>query len=151
MCDLIAVIPACLIRFCLLVWQVRPNPPFLSDIAFFEAAIVAFLIPLSIEIISKISERYSSGEITRVFERSRANRYLPRLLVINIIVAIVLRFGTDDHADTLPWKIVAWVVLIFFIIVACLILTVVSNIKAFATDTDYIVKKLYEDIEKSLQ
>lgn len=133
------------------LWELTPNPAFLSDIAAFEAVIIAFLVPLSIEIISKLSERYNSDVITRSFEDTWQNKILPPFLLLNIITAIVLRFFIQDGTDSLLWKILAWTVLLAFILVAFAILSVITRIKTFMSDTKSVVDQLYQDVEKSLE
>jgi len=131
--------------------NISPNPTFLSDVAAFEAVIIAFLVPLSIEIISKISERYNSEVITRTFENKWENKILPPFLLINIIAAIVLRFLVEDNVDSLSWKIAAWVILLVFIFIAFAIWRVIIRIKTFISDTKTIVNQLYRDVEESLK
>jgi len=131
--------------------EVTPNPTFLSDVAAFEAVIIAFLVPLSIEIISKISERYNSDVITRSFDNTWENKILPPFLLINIVVAISLRFFVQDDIDSMVWKILAWVVLFIFIGIAFAIWRVINRIKTFMSDTGYVLNQLYEDVEKSIE
>ncbi|GEM_PF-1337338 len=145
--------PKVSINFSWLNWfgDVTPNPTFLSDVAAFEAAIIAFLVPLSIEIISKISERYNSDVITRSFESNWENKILPPFLLINIVAAIVLRFLVQDDISSTAWKILAWVVLIIFIYIAFAIWRVINRIKTFMSDTKSVINQLYEDVEKSIE
>lgn len=131
--------------------NISPNPTFLSDVAAFEAVIIAFLVPLSIEIISKISERYNSEVIIRTFENRWENKILPPFLLINIIAAIALRFLVEDNVDSLSWKIAAWVILLVFIFIAFAIWRVIIRIKTFISDTKTIVNQLYRDVEESLK
>lgn len=131
--------------------NVTPNPTFLSDVAAFEAAIIAFLVPLSIEIISKISERYNSDVITRSFESNWENKILPPFLLINIVAAIVLRFLVQDDISSMAWKILAWIVLIVFVYIAFAIWRVINRIKTFMSDTKSVISQLYEDVEKSIE
>jgi len=131
--------------------NISPNPTFLSDVAAFEAVIIAFLVPLSIEIISKISERYNSEVITRTFENRWENKILLPFLLINIIAAIVLHFLVEDNVDSLSWKIAAWVILLVFIFIAFAIWRVIIRIKTFISDTKTIVNQLYRDVEESLK
>jgi hypothetical protein len=141
------------IDFSWLNWlgQITPNPTFLSDVAAFEAVIIAFLVPLSIEIISKISERYNSDVITRSFEDNWENKILPPFLLINIVAAIVLRFLVRDNIDAAAWKILAWIVLLVFIYIAFAIWRVINRIKIFMSDTKSVINQLYEDVEKSIE
>lgn len=135
-------------------WFLRfhPSPDFLSDIAAFEAAVIAFLIPLSIEIISKVSERYESEITTEVFEKRPSNRLLPYLLMFNILLAVVLRFfvNTQNGSSHLV-MIASWVTLIFFIIIAFMILQVIRNIKKFMTNKKFIIQELINDAKKSIE
>lgn len=146
-------LPKFSIDFSWLTWlgKTTPNPTFLSDIAAFEAAIIAFLVPLSIEIISKISERYNSDVITRSFENNWENKILPPFLLVNIVAAIVLRFLVQDGTDSLIWKIFAWIVLFVFIYIAFAIWRVITRIKIFMSDTKSVVNQLYQDVEKSIE
>lgn len=131
--------------------QITPNPTFLSDVAAFEAVIIAFLVPLSIEIISKISERYNSDVITRSFENNWENKILPPFLLINIIAAIILRFLVQDDINTVAWKILAWIVLIVFVFIAFAIYRVINRIKTFTSDIKSVLNQLYENVEKSIE
>ena len=146
-------LPKISIDFSWLGWleQITPNPTFLSDVAAFEAVIIAFLVPLSIEIISKISERYNSDVITRSFEDNWENKILPPFLLINIVAAIMLRFFIQDGTDSLIWKILAWIVLFIFIYIAFAIWRVINRIKLFVSDTKSVINQLYEDVEKSIE
>jgi len=130
---------------------ITPNPIFLSDVAAFEAAIIAFLVPLSIEIISKISERYNSDVITQVFERQWENRMLAPFLLINAVAAVILRFLVSDDANSLAWKLAAWLVLSVFVCIAYAIYRVIVRIKAFMSNTNFVIDQLYRDVEKSLE
>lgn len=131
--------------------QITPNPTFLSDVAAFEAAIIAFLVPLSIEIISKISERYSSDVITRSFSNDWKNLLLPPFLLINIFLAILLRFFVHDDVNSLTWKIGAWLMLVALFFVAFVIWRVIVDIKTIMSDTRSVLDRLYDDVKKSLE
>lgn len=130
----------------------KPDPDFLSDIAAFEAAVIAFLIPLSIEIISKISERYESEITIRVFEERLSNWILPYMLMANIVLAILLRFSTNtSNEGTTLLTVLYWITLVFFVLVAFLILQVIRNIKKFMTNKSFIIRELLDDAKKSLK
>ncbi len=149
----ISSFPNASIDFSWLNWlgKINPNPAFLSDVAAFEAVIIAFLVPLSIEIISKISERYNSEVIIRSFENNWANRILPPFLLINIVVAIGLRFFVQDDIDSVAWKVFAWIVLLGFLCIAFAIWRVITRIKTFMSDIQAVIDQLYEDVEKSIE
>jgi hypothetical protein len=134
-----------------LILNIQANPAFLSDIAAIEAAIIAFLVPLSIEIISKISERYNSDVITRAFTRKWENRILTPFLLVNIFIAVTLRLFIKDDSNAIWWTFTSLIVLVLFMFVAFLIWKVINNIKTFMSDVKWVLNQLYEDIEKSIQ
>ena len=134
-----------------LIENITPKPDFLSDVAAFEAVIIAFLIPLSIEIISKISERYNSEVIINAFENSWGNRILTPSLLVNIVLAIGLRFMPYEEINPLAWKISAWAIFLTFIFIAVIVWRVIIRIKTFISDPEAVINKLYQDVEKSLK
>ena len=132
------------------ILNITPNTDFLSDIASFEAVIVALAIPLSFEIISRISERYQSEVVSKKFEQEKINRWLPILLLFNIIMAISLRFATTSHASSLKWKIVAWVMLFSFIGIAIALFYFTKKMKEYMQESN-VLNKLFEDAKKSIK
>ena len=145
-------LPEISINFSWLNWfgDVTPNPIFLSDVAAFQAVIIAFLVPLSIEIISKISERYNSDVIIHSFENNWWNKILPPFILVNIAIAIVLRFLVSDDIDTMAWKIIAWIILLIFLFIAFAVWRVIERIKRFMR-AQSVINQLYEDVERSVE
>lgn len=130
----------------------HPNPDFLSDIAAFEAAVIAFLIPLSIEIVSKVSERYESEITIRVFEERLSNKFLPYFLMVNIGLAIMLRFFINStNGSSAFFVISSWIILVLFVWIAIMILLVIRNIKKFVTNKHFIIEELINDAKKSIE
>jgi len=125
-----------------------PNTKFLSDVAAFEAVVLAFFIPLSIEIVSKISERYKSEVIISAFDSIWENKILPWLLIFNIIFAISLRFLVNDDSLLGFWRICAWIVFVVFIGTAVIIFRAIAKLKKYMTNVDYILEKLSQNAEK---
>ncbi|MEQ8193784.1 MAG: hypothetical protein RIB59_04780 [Rhodospirillales bacterium] len=126
--------------------NISPSPEFLSDVAAFEAVTIAILIPLSIEIISKLSERYNSEVIIRTFEEYWANKYLPGFLLINIVAVVILRFFAHDYVSSHIWKISALIILLFFIVIAFVVWRVIRQIRFFMHDTRFILDQLYKNV-----
>jgi len=150
---LLTFLPRISIDFSWLSWlgRITPNPTFLSDVAAFEALVIAFLVPLSIEIISKISERYNSNVITRSFYNTWENKILPPFILINIVAAIVLGFFVQDDVNSVLWKMLAWIVLFVFIYIAFASWRVINRIKIFMSDTKFVIGQLYEDFKRSIE
>lgn len=77
-----------------------PSLDFASDVIAYQAAIIAIAIPLSLEIISRISERYQSGVITKEFNR----QWQLGLLLLLGIVVLVLSYFVNNCYYTLNLK-----------------------------------------------
>lgn len=146
-------LPKVSISFSWLSWfgENTPNPVFLSDIAAFEAAIIAFLVPLSIEIISKISQRYDSDVTIRSFTDNWKNKILPPFLLLNIIAAIALRFFIQGDSDSIILSIGSWLMLPALLFVAFVIWRVILDITRMMSDTRSVLDELYNDVKKTLE
>lgn len=128
-----------------------PSPGFLSDIAAFEAAILALAIPLSFEIISRASERYQSDVISRRFVKGWIISLMPYILLLNIVIAIAVRFFVNDNSVSQLWKIFSFISLVGFIIVAILFMFVLKRLILYMSDSDLILRELFEEAERLLE
>jgi len=128
-----------------------PRPNFLSDVAAFEAVVISIAIPLSFEIISRISERYQSDILTKRFSQEWVVRWLPVFLIFNIVIAITLRFFVEDVPTTSLWKPLAWITLIGFLFVAWALIKFLRLLKNYMTETEFILNRLFDEAEKSLK
>lgn len=126
-----------------------PTPNFLSDIAAFEAVVIGLAIPLSFEIVSRISERYQSKVITKKFIQNWEIKWLPVFLIVNIIIAITLRFFVRDNPVWTTWKILAWITFVGFLFIAGIFLfKFLPKLKRYMTDTNFILDELFNEAEK---
>jgi hypothetical protein len=129
-----------------------PNPTFLSDIAAFEAVVIAIAIPLSFEIVSRISERYESEVISRRFLDHWSIKWLPIFLIGNIIIAVVLRFFAGGDPKTSLWKVMAWTTLIAFLIIAVIILSgFIPTLRRYMREIDFVLEDLFDEAETLLE
>jgi len=128
-----------------------PSSDFLSDIATIEAVMMGIAIPLSFDIISRISERFQSEVITKNFIKELEVKLLPLFLVINIILAITLRFFTKDIICSFFVKILFFILLLFFIIIFCIFIGFFNKVRKYAIDTEYILNKLYGHAKKIIK
>ena len=129
-----------------------PNLQALSLIITFEAAVVAILIPLSLEMISKISERYKSKIITNLFMSHNVIKCLPFLLIINIIICISLKiFVNEGITLSNPIKIIALFIFILFLIIAFYLLLFIEKLKKYLTQDDFIIKNLFKEVDDAIK
>lgn len=125
----------------------NPDPTFLSDVAAVEAVVIAIAIPLSFEIISRISERYQSEVISNRFAQSWTVIWLPRFLILNIILAVSLRFFINDNPSSGLWKYLAWVTFVGFLLIAVTFLKFILRLSHYMTDTRFTLEELYNEAE----
>lgn len=128
-----------------------PEISFLSDVAAFEGVILAILIPLSTDIVSKISERYNSEIIVNTFESPLWNRSLPIVLLINIILAIILRFSMQQDETGIVFRILAWIILMSLFYIACVVYFVIQRIKNFIKNPKNVIDQLIKQAEASFE
>lgn len=131
-----------------LLKSVAINPSFLSDVTAFNVAIFALWIPLTIEIITRISDRYKSEVIVSAFERKPINRYLVRVLMLNLILAVGLRFSITENTLTATEEMISWVVMVLFLVSCGMLIKSISILKTFAYKTDYVLQELIDDVKK---
>jgi hypothetical protein len=126
-----------------------PNIGFVSDIIAYQAAIIAIAIPLSFEIISRISERYQSGVITKEFNRQWQFRLLIFLVLVDACLGVLFNFFVTDQIVGL-WKLVAWLIFFLFISTNVILLSFFDTLRKYATQTGFLVQQLTNDLENVL-
>ena len=84
-----------------------PNIGFISDVIAVQGAVLAIALPLSFEIVTRISERYQSGIITREFNKERVIASLRVLVIVDILVGVAVKFFFSGDLVTGCWKLLA--------------------------------------------
>lgn len=139
------------IGFIHLIFGYIPTPKFLSDVAAFEAIVIAIAIPLSFEMVSRTSERYDSDIIILKFINKWEIKFLPMIIIILVIITILTRFLVKDVPDSLLWRVFAWISLLGFISVATILLQFITTLKKYLTNIKEVLDELYKEVEKSLE
>lgn len=127
------------------------NPSGLSDVAAFSAVIIGLWIPLSIEIITRISDRYKSEVIVTLFERRWQNRWLPRVFIFNLLLTVLLRFFIPEKEISTLEIILSWLSIIIFITSCAFLVNSIKIVKIYTYKTDYILQELINDAKKILK
>ena len=70
---------------------------FLTDVLAYQTAILALLIPLSFDVVSRISDRYRSDVIIKRFQKEVPFLGLIAVLVVNITYILALRFFSVEN------------------------------------------------------
>ncbi|MFN7852804.1 MAG: hypothetical protein ACK5OU_12800 [Dolichospermum sp.] len=128
-----------------------PSFGFVSDVIAYQAAIIAIAIPLSLEIISRISERYQSGVITKEFNRQWQIKFLPSLVIANALLGVTFNFLVDSKVDTGWEKILAWLIFLLFIATNFLFFSFFKKLGQYATKTKFLLDRLFDDLTQVLR
>ena len=128
-----------------------PSFGFVSDVIAYQAAIIAIAIPLSLEIISRISERYQSGVITKEFNRQWQIKFLPSLVIANALLGVTFNFLVDSKVDTGWEKILAWLIFLLFIATNFLFFSFFKKLSQYATKTKFLLDRLFDDLTQVLR
>ena len=128
-----------------------PNKIFLSDIAAVEAILIGIFIPVSINIVFGISQRYKSDIIVKKFLQSRLVIILPVFTIINIIIAVFFRFYDFNIANQMIWQVVAWVLFVFFFISMVILGCFFKLVRSYIYGSEYLIRKFFNEAEKEIK
>jgi len=126
----------------------NPNIDFLSDIATFGGVIISLAIPISINMVTRISERYKSEIISNKFLKHWDFYFLFVLVIVDIIFSVCLRFLITCKINDLTWVILQWFMLFIFILLISIFVKFCIRIFKFISNPNYILDLLYKDAEK---
>jgi len=129
------------------IFNFTPKPDFLSDVAAFEGVLIAVAVPISLHVVNVAIERYKDPEIAGIFIKEPLYKVQYFLLLINIIIAIYLKFRNIQNLFCL-WLIFFWFIfnIIFFYLFIKLVEQYITNIdklliKKFKRNVENILKK----------
>lgn len=125
---------------------------YLVAIIAFYGAVIAFFIPFTIDMASKLKIQYGSEIISRKFEKEKIvkNLYI-KLLVNTFIASCILLFYKDSNSITL----VIFNTIIFFILTYSIsiffdIYQYVNLLRKY-TDTDKVLEMLQKEISDAIK
>ncbi|MEA5511432.1 hypothetical protein VB715_16790 [Crocosphaera sp. UHCC 0190] len=127
-----------------------PSTVFLSDIIAVQAAVISIAIPISFDVISRISERYKSSAIINKFNQQWQVQILPLLLIVNIGLSVCLKFFITNEPKFF-WEIFfLWLAFVCFLIVLVVLALFFNIVKNYSVNTSYLLNQIYQDIDKNL-
>lgn len=128
-----------------------PAIDFLTDAVAVEATLLGLTIPLSFEIISRISERYESDVVTRQFVSEPVVRWMPHCLIANIGLAIVMKFmKSPGQQGGFEWRLVSWLGLLGFAFTTWMLFRFMSILKKYIVNRQFVVDSLLNEARKAL-
>ncbi len=120
---------------------------FIPQILAFEIAVIALSVPLSYQIVSRISERYNSDIISSKFLGELEIRIFPKYLIINIFLnATILIFPKEFYGSFL--KLFSLFLYFCFIISLIFLYKFINKLIKYVTSSDYILERMYTDAKK---
>ena len=128
--------------------QITPDPLFLLMAAGFLGVVLAFLIPVSIDIISKVAAKYNSDVVVRMFQSNLISKYFPYFVLLSIGAMLSMRFLaiSEDIAASYPYQITMWVLLLFSVIITVLSGYLIYRLERVISDDDVPMRMLAEKV-----
>jgi len=134
-------LPRISIDFSWLSWLGR-DTEFLSDIAAVESVLIGVSMPMSIQIVSWVANRYKDQDLSKFFTDEKLYKAQYYLFLPNIVIAILLKFLAIQNIVVLG---VIWIWFAFNVIVFWFFLKLIQR---YAVDTDHVFIEKYEKVFK---
>lgn len=136
-----------------IAWITNRNPAtdFLTDAVAVEAALLGLTVPLSFEIISRISERYNSDVVTRQFVEEPVVRWMPHCLVANICLAIVMKFLKRPQDGGNGWLCLSWLGLLGFAFTSWMLFRFLATLRKYVVNRQFLMDSLFNVAHDSLE
>ena len=132
-------------------WLPIANPDFIIAIITFEVGTIAVAIPLSLDILSRLSERYKSDVLIKIFKGDISTNNYVIIVVSKIVLGVILIFSSNPEKIPFLWNCLAWIFGIFFIWVAFCFAKILIKITLYISDSDFITEVLFKNAEESIK
>jgi len=116
----------------------EPNLQFLSDMVGFQGFLIGVAVPISLQVVSWIADRYKDQEIAKLFIREPLYRIQFILIIPHIGTCILLRF---INMTSLP---LLWLMLLWFVVNLISFSLFVKRVALYITDADQILLQKLE-------
>lgn len=128
-----------------------PDKSFLSDIIAFQGAVIAIAYPLSLEIVSRISERYKSSILINKFNNEWQVKLLPYLLIVDVLIAILLNFFYVDELASFLARVLSWFTIILFIISTFVLIHFFTTLKKYIADPKFLLDQFLTNAKELIK
>lgn len=115
-----------------------PNSSFLSEVVGFQGFLIGVAVPISLQVISWIADRYKDQEIAKLFVHEPLFRLQFILILPHSVVCILVRFQNITNI-VLLWFLFGW-----FILNLITFYLFVMRIALYITDADQILLRKLE-------
>ncbi len=128
--------------------KTNPSMTAFSDIIAFEAVVIAIAIPLSFDIVSRISERYQSEVIANHFSQYWEIKILPWVLISNIVFSISVKFVLKDTMSQNISSAINWIVFLWFLGGIFVLWRFVNRLKQYVINPHFVLEELLDEAEE---
>ena len=118
---------------------------FLSEFLALQTAILAFLIPLAFDVVTRISEKYKSEIVIKHFQREKIFLILIFVLFVNILYLLSLGFF-EINVSVMSGISFFLTILSVFLLFGFLIL-----LRSYSSSSKYIKEKLLNEAKKLIK
>lgn len=111
-------------------------------------AVIAFFVPLSIEMVSKIGKMYETEVIADKFKNESEVKNI-HIHLLGGIVASAFTLGLNKVFHTLFLLVCVFIIAVHFLYVVYAIYSFIQKLK-FYTDTDSVLKLLQQEVKDAI-
>ena len=123
---------------------ITPNSNFLTITGTLSITIIAIAIPLSVDVISRLANRYNTNIITRLFNEEKINKEI-KVLSFSIVILVLLAifFNPDSFIGNVYYFLYISIFILDILLIVKLYIYYKRLAKYFI-DTEYIYNKLID-------
>jgi len=129
-----------------------PNSSFLQSVIAFEAAIMGIAYPVTLDIVSRISDRYESNVIGERFSEEVFIKLLPPVALGHIVFScLLLFFIKNEDALNITQTLLLWSDFLSFIFVILLFIQFLMTARKYVVSREVLIKDLLKDLDEFLK
>jgi hypothetical protein len=130
--------------------QLNVNLAYLTTVTALSGTIVAIAIPLSIDIIARISARFESSIIAKKFNSEKSIVFLKIISFLLLFSSSAILFLYDENLNSFNWNLIIFIHFIISIISIVFLLIFFKKIVSYIKDNRYILNKLFNNANKAI-
>lgn len=125
-----------------------PSEEFVKDIFMAYVTILSIGIPLSFDIVSRVSERFSTDAIYDLFLRNSYVNFLWYSLIGNIVFIIFIEFYFHkEKYQGYFWELSSWMLVAYFVLIILAFIRYVYILGSFTRNEDTLLNLLFAEVE----
>jgi len=127
------------------------NLAYLTTVTALSGTIVAIAIPLSIDIIARISARFESSIIAKKFNSEKSIGFLKFISFLLLFSSSAILFLFDENLNSFNWNLIIFIHFIISIISIFSLVIFFKKIVLYIKDNRYILNKLFDNANTAIK